>query len=82
MAEKRSREREPEEAVTMELFVAGRRDSFHRLADQIRSDNRRDYTYPGGPPCFASRPEKDAGRHGIWISWEAGGPWPKPSQEP
>jgi len=35
--EQRSRGREPEEAVTTELFVAGPRDSFHRLADQIPS---------------------------------------------
>ncbi|MDE2751325.1 MAG: S8 family peptidase [Gemmatimonadota bacterium] len=33
--EKRSREREPEEAVTTELFVAGTRSSFHRLAEEL-----------------------------------------------
>ena len=33
--DKRSRGREPEEAVTTELFVAGSRSSFHRLADQV-----------------------------------------------
>lgn len=33
--EQRSRGREPEETVTTELFVAGARDSFHRLVDQI-----------------------------------------------
>lgn len=33
--EKRSRGREPMEAVTTELFVAGTRKSFHELADQI-----------------------------------------------
>ena len=33
--EKRSRGREPMEAVTTELFVAGTRKSFHKLADQI-----------------------------------------------
>ena len=33
--EKRSRGREPEDAVTTELFVAGSRSSFHRLADQV-----------------------------------------------
>ena len=32
---KRSRDREPEEAVTTELFVAGSRSSFHRLADEV-----------------------------------------------
>ena len=35
--EKRSRGREPEEAVTTELFVAGTRSSFHQLADQVPS---------------------------------------------
>ena len=33
--DKRSRDREPEEAVTTELFVAGSRSSFHRLADEV-----------------------------------------------
>ena len=33
--EKRSRGREPTEAVTTELFVAGTRTSFHELADQL-----------------------------------------------
>lgn len=33
--EKRSRGREPTEAVTTELFVAGTRTSFHELADQM-----------------------------------------------
>ena len=33
--EKRSRGREPEEAVTTELLVAGRRSSFHQLADEV-----------------------------------------------
>jgi hypothetical protein len=33
--ERRSRDREPETSVTTELFVAGPRDSFHRLGDQI-----------------------------------------------
>ena len=33
--EKRSRNREPEEAVTTELFVAGRRSSFRRLSDEV-----------------------------------------------
>ena len=35
--EQRSRGREPKAAVTTELFVAGPRDSFHRLADQVPS---------------------------------------------
>ena len=45
--EKRSRGREPEEAVTTELFVAGSRSSFHRLADQVpgwRQDSTVDST--------------------------------------
>ncbi len=33
--EKRSRGRKPEEAVTTELFVAGKRSSFHQLVDQL-----------------------------------------------
>ncbi len=33
--EKRSRGRTPEEAVTTELFVAGKRSSFHQLVDQL-----------------------------------------------
>jgi hypothetical protein len=33
--EQRSRGREPEEAVTTQLFVAGERSSFHRLAEQV-----------------------------------------------
>ena len=33
--EKRSRGREPDEAVTTELFVAGLRSSFHEIADQL-----------------------------------------------
>ena len=33
--EKRSRGRQPEEAVTTELFVAGRRSSFRRLANEV-----------------------------------------------
>jgi hypothetical protein len=35
--EQRSRGREPKQTVTTELFVAGPRDSFHRLADQMPS---------------------------------------------
>ena len=33
--DKRSHDREPEEAVTTELFVAGSRSSFHRLAEEV-----------------------------------------------
>ena len=33
--DQRSRDREPEEAVTTELFAAGSRSSFHRLADEV-----------------------------------------------
>lgn len=35
--EQRSRGREPKQTVTTELFVAGPRDSFHRLANQMPS---------------------------------------------
>ena len=42
--EQRSRGREPKETVTTELFVAGARDSFHRLADQVPS-------WPVGSPA-------------------------------